>query len=115
MSFPVGVNLVTIADGQALSGKTFIGHGALVSLIIPAGWDAASITFRGSADGENFYDIYDYLGTEVELEAAASRMISIDNFAGAPWMKVRSGTAGSPVNQTGDIVLTLVVQKFPVL
>lgn len=112
--FPVASNLVTIADGQSLSGKTYVGHGALVSVVIPTGWDAASITFRGSADGENFYDIYDYLGVEVEIQAAASRMVAVDNFAGAPWIKVRSGTAGSPVNQTGDIVLTLVVQKFPV-
>lgn len=114
MSFPCSAVLATIPAGQSLSGKAYVGHGELVSLVIPASWTSAVVTFRGSLDGETFYDIHDYLGAEVSIAASASRMFAIDNFSGATWIKARSGTSGSPVVQTDDAVLSFGIQKLPV-
>ncbi len=104
---------VTIANAGSLSNKAYIGHGKLVAIIMPDEWDAATLTFQGSADGETFNDIHDGTGAETEFQADASRHITVDDYAGAPWMKVRSGTSGSPAAQTPARIIQLVIQKFP--
>lgn len=103
-----------IADGESLSGPVQL-VAELTSVIVPESWTAASITFQGSIDGVTFFDIYDYLGAEVTIQAGASRMIAIDDFKGASHMKLRSGTSASPVPQDGNITLTLVMCQKGIL
>jgi len=112
MSAPITNPIATIAAAGSLSNGCYVGHGKLVSLIMPASWDAAVLTFQGSADGVTYYDIYDYQGAEVVVQADTSRMITIDEFEGAPWIKLRSGTTGAPVAQTVAAAITLVIQKL---
>lgn len=99
----------TIANGAALSGAIDIRGLRLSSIQMPTGWTAAAITFQGALDGDDsavgatFQDMYDGGGTEVSITTAASRTIvkltvGFD-LAGVRWLKVRSGTTGSPVNQ----------------
>lgn len=100
---------VTIANGAAVSDAVFIG-GALVSgVLMPDTWTAAGLTFQGSVDGTNFYDIQTS-SAELSATAAVDQVIMIDpvNFYGLEWIKVRSGTAGTPVNQAAARVLTLI-------
>jgi len=92
-----------IASGEALSGAIQL-HGYRVSGIqMPSSWTTAALTFQGSVDGVTFNDIYDEAGVEFSVAAAASIYIGLD--AGAlelsdiPYLKVRSGTTGTPVNQ----------------
>ena len=75
----------------------------LAGIVIPAGWVAADLTFQGSADGTDFYDVYDEFDAEVVVQAAASRYIILDpaKFMNFGWIKVRSGTTATPVTQTG--------------
>lgn len=110
--FPISQPTATILDGESLSNAVSIGHGRLVGIVVPASWTTAVITFQGSADGTNFYDMYDSQGAEITCQAASSVYITIDDAAVGPWLKLRSGTTGSPTTQSGDIALTLVVQKF---
>ena len=78
---------------------------------MPAAWTAASLTYQASADGVTYDDMYDG-ATERSLTVAASRymMQNIGDWVGIRYLKIRSGTSGSPVNQGGARVITLVVQ-----
>ncbi len=106
------VKIVTIANGAAL-GASFIGDGRLVAIQMPAAWTAANLTFQGSMDGVTYADMYDATGTEVTVVAAASTYILLADLKAA-WIKVRSGTTGTPVNQGADRVILLYVLKEPV-
>ena len=105
---------VTILDGQSLSAAFGLGGASIGAIIVPSGWNAADITLQIALDGTNFYDVYDDQDNEVVFQAGASRVILIDNFAqllaigeGASY-KLRSGTTGVPVNQTGDVTLSVI-------
>lgn len=100
----------TIASGQSLSGAVNLAGCRLVGLVMPAAWTAASLTFQVSHDGTTYNDLYDDAGNEYTVVAAASRYIGL---VGMDWeavrfLKVRSGTAATPVNQAAQRVIVLV-------
>jgi len=96
----------TIAQGASLSDAVDTGGLTILSILMPATWDAAVLTFQGSLDGVTYGNVYDESGNEYTVQAAASRAIGIDAASpllGFRYIKVRSGTAASAVNQTtGD-------------
>jgi hypothetical protein len=100
---------VTIASGASLSAAVSLGDNTLVAIQMPSGWDAASITFQGSHNGETWNDVYD-AGTELSLTVAASRYQILDpaKLRGLRFLKLRSGATGEAVNQTADRVLNLI-------
>lgn len=101
---------VTIADGQSLSGAANLGGMTLCGVIVPSGWDTAALTFQGSYDGINYFNL-GYEGTEVSYAAVAASVWTIvppQKFYGIPYVKVRSGTSGTAVNQSGAVNVTLV-------
>lgn len=107
---------VTISSGTSLSGEVDLGPYELVAIHMPAGWDAADLTFQAAdSPGGTFHDLYDDDGNEVTVTAAASRAIAVksDEKALAPLhaIKIRSGTSGVPVNQTADRTLTLILKE----
>jgi hypothetical protein len=98
---------VVIAINTSLSAAVYI-RGGLVSVIeMPAAWDAANLTFQSSGDGTNYFNLYDEFGTEVTANASTSRRIRLEpsQWAGTQYLKIRSGTAGTPVNQTAERTL----------
>jgi len=104
-----------IAAGQSLSATVSIGASMLVGIVVPAGWVAGSITFQASTDGTTFQEVYDMLGNPIAIAAgstaaAAYVAISPDALAGINMLRVRSGTLGSPVVQTGGATVTLVTR-----
>lgn len=101
----------TIESGASLSGAVDLGGRKLVAIDMPASWTAASLTFQASVDNSTWDDLYDG-ATERALTVAASRYMhqNIADWVGVRYLKIRSGTAGTPVNQGGDRVITLVVQ-----
>lgn len=103
---------VTIANGASLSGAIDLGAGTLVGIEMPAAWDAADLTFQTSSDNTAFQDYYDAAGTEVTVSADASRNIKLDaaDYAGAGQLKVRSGTSDTPVNQTAERTIVLILR-----
>jgi len=99
----------TIANGAALSSAVDLVNSTLVAISMPAAWTAASITFDVSNDGVTYGPLY-YQGSEFTLtEASASRLITVDPLALMPWryLKVRSGTSGTPVNQGQQAIVQL--------
>jgi hypothetical protein len=105
---------VTIASGASLSGAVDLNGCGLVRIQMPAGWDAAVLTFQVSLDGLTFANLYDRAGNEYTVQVAASSSIIVppSDFAGLRWLKVRSGTAGVAVNQTAERVLNLMVRPL---
>lgn len=99
----------TIANGASLSDAVGMENIILTGVIMPASWTAANITFQASVDGVTFNNVYDSLGNELTVTAAASRYIAIDPsvYAGMKYLKVRSGTSSAAVNQGGARVIGL--------
>ena len=106
---------VVIAAGTAVSTEAVIPLDAqqLQGVFIPtAGWTNANVTFQASVDGTNWYDLYNAAGTEIALTVGAltaNRFVQVSApFALAPRLRLRSGTAATPVNQASAMTLTLV-------
>lgn len=109
---------VVIASGGSLSGvptTTIPSNYRVAAIIMPAAWDAAVITLAVSTSATGtFVPLYEG-GAEYTLtEAAASRAINVDPLALYPWryLKLRSGTAASAVNQTAERTITLVLRPY---
>lgn len=105
-----------IANGQSLSAGIEL-NSTLVGIFMPAAWTAAGITFQVALDDGTeapgaYQDLYGADGVEYTVTAAASHFIAIDmsKFIGAAWLKVRSGTGASAVNQGADRTLQLVTR-----
>lgn len=102
---------VTIANGASLSGVANVMDGEVVAIVLPA-LTSAAISFQGSVDGTNFYDLYTSGGTEVTLGAAntGSRIQDVPEVVRTmPYLKVRSGPTAAAVNQGAARTITLVV------
>jgi hypothetical protein len=109
----------TILTDESLSSAVTPPEGlALAAIIMPSAWTAASLTFQvvgpGETDYQNLYRNNDGAATELTLTSpTAATTISIGAWLPAfypMWkaMKVRSGTASSPVTQLGDRTIKLV-------
>lgn len=105
---------VTVATGASLSGASAELDGRLVGIQLDAEWDTNAVTFQMSLDGSNWSNVYKE-GTEYSLAgvvASSYNSVDMNVFLGARYVKARSGTAGSAVNQSGATVVTLVLMKF---
>ena len=110
----------TIASGASLSDAVDTGNtnslSSIVAIIMPSAWTAADLTFQASATVDGTYnDVYDDDDNEVTVQAGASRHIVLDDemrshMAGLRFIKIRSGTSGTPVNQGAGRSITLVVK-----
>jgi hypothetical protein len=107
---PAAIN-TTIANAASLSDAQEI-DGRLAGIVMPATWTLAAITFQGSLDGSNFFNIYD---GDIERaisssQATASKWLALDpaDWKGVKFLKCRSGTSATPVNQGQQSILTLV-------
>lgn len=105
---------VDIAASASLSGAMRLDGLVPIALQMPSSWTTANLTFQGSADGTTYYSAYDYNGSEITVVAAASEYIVLNPqiFAGFKYLKVRSGTAGTPVNQAAAREILLVMKNI---
>lgn len=104
----------TIESGASLTAAIDLGHGTLVEIRMPDEWTAADLTFdSGGLDGSSYLPIYDG-GTERTVEVDADRAVRLTpaDWAGIRYLKIRSGTGASPVNQGAERTLTLVTRPF---
>ena len=103
----------TIDINTSLSSSIFLDGGVVDGILMPAAWTAATISFEGSMDNVNFFEVGD--GTaEISLTADAGWIIVIPphklNGAGR-YIKIRSGTSAVPVNQNAERTMT-VLKRF---
>jgi hypothetical protein len=87
---------------------------SIVGFVMPASWVAAGLTFQTSVDGGvTWKEVTKSDGTALAYTVAADKYIvaAPGDWLGVRWLKVRSGTSGTPVNQTGGAVITIVVAQ----
>lgn len=109
---------VVIASGQSLSAVVHLSDAKLVGIQMPASWDAADLTVQAcETSGGTYQNVYDDADNELVIQAAAGRhitLVSPDKFLGVgPYIKLRSGTSGTPVNQTADRTVKLLIRQYP--
>lgn len=112
--FPGHAETVVIASGASLSAEIDCRGRVLAEIQMPATWTAANLTFQyATAAGGSYANMYDPAGTEYTVVAAAASGITmaLAAFAGKPFLKIRSGTAGAAVAQGADRTLTLVFRE----
>ena len=102
----------TIAAGASLSGEVDGRGMRLAKIFMPSAWTAAGISFtEAEASAGTFNPLYDDSGLEIAVTAAASTTIAISTNAipltGVGYLKVRSGTSASAVNQDDARVIGL--------
>ena len=117
-TMPAGVKFttqtVTIANGASLSNAADIEAKTLIAIDMPSSWTTANLTLQASIDNSTWDNVFDSLGTEVTITAAASRFILLNpaDYVSVRYLKIRSGTSGTPVNQGGARTITLVVRAI---
>ena len=113
------VKTVTIESGQSLSTEVDLEDYQLCAIEMPSAWDAATLTFQGSStSGGTFKDIKSNglevtePGSNLTASAGVINAIDVNAMALAPirYLKIRSGTSGSAVNQTANRTLTLILK-----
>lgn len=109
---------VTIASGGNLSTAAYLRDYSLVGIITPSSWTTANLTLQmgfddPSATSPTYNNVYTSTGSEYTVTAAASRFIAISplDLPQVEFIKVRSGTSGSPVNQDAARSIKLVLKK----
>ena len=109
----------TITAGQSLSDAVPLGVKVLVGLSFDENWTSPTggVTFQVSSDGVTFQEYYDGVaGTEILVPASAAKsnqfvaMSNINQWGAVKLIKVRSGTAAAPVNQSSTTTITVFVQ-----
>lgn len=113
--YTVDTKTATILSGASQSNAIDLEGYPLSALHMPAAWDTASITFLSAPTLDGTYQPVYADGIEVNEPAAAARCIPIASnalaLASIRFIKLRSGTAGTPVNQTADRVITLALKR----
>lgn len=110
--YPEKTRDAIIANGASLSQAFAVGSGTLVAVVMPAAWTTAVLTFQGSCDGGvTFTDLYDASGNEITVTVAAAQKVLIDHMDGNAYLKIRSGTGGSPVTQGAARTLVAIIKK----
>lgn len=100
------VKHATITAGEALSDAVDISHAKGVLLHIPSTWDTAGLSFQAEVGGGTFAEVYKADGSTPYGFAAAPAdgavQMDMDVIGAADSIKIRSGTALSAVNQSGE-------------
>lgn len=106
-----------IALGQSNTPVVDLHNRTLLGIIMPAGWDAAALNLEVSVDASTWVThVYDLAG--VALGSWASFTLggayALDPLSMLPYqyIRLRSGTAASPVNQTAQRNFTLVTRSI---
>lgn len=103
---------VTILSGASLTSGLNLGGRIPTGIYMSAAWTAAALTFQASLDGVTWYNVQTE-SAELSVTTTSAVYVAFDptRFFGVKWLKVRSGTAGVPVNQAADRALVLMLGK----
>ena len=112
----------TIASGSSLSGVIDMSAFALnkdnyrlFGIVMPSAWTAANLTFQASYDGgTTWVNVWDATGDEMSVMADANRWIALipDALSPISFLKIRSGSSSSAVNQASDRTLNLILRSY---
>lgn len=109
------VTAVVMADEGNLSAAADLIGGTLVGIYAPA-MTSAALTFQGSPDGTVAYgDVQNKDGEVATQATTGAKYFGLEpvDFIGLRYIKVRSGTSGSPVTQSSG-PLTFYLVSMPI-
>ena len=110
---------VVISAGESISTALRKAHHSYLSIYLPANWTTAAITFLGceTLDGTYKQVVSATDVSEVNIPAvAASKVVVLDTefleaLIAIPFLKLRSGTLSTPVNQVARVVIKIVLRR----
>lgn len=116
---------VTIPNNEALSSGVDLGNFSLAALEMPEGWAGTQVTFQakakprdsdhpgvGDPNPEDWDNVYDSAGNEVTVTVAANRVVvDLPELAAIRYLRIRSGTSATPVNQSPSKVIRLLLKE----
>ena len=104
----------TIANGASLSDAVDLTGLSVIGIVMPATWTTATLSFQGSHDGSTYQELKDEFDTLLSYNPLVACNRSVDPTHLLPWryIKVRSGTAASAVNQGGARIITFIVRPL---
>lgn len=98
----------SFAVGESQTSAIRINQGTLVGFLVSASTlTATTVTFLGSADGTNFYPLYNSESSEISLTTGSfARGYSLNSADFFPWnhIKARQGNSASAVLQANNAV-----------
>src|SRR4051812_45530705 len=112
----------TIGAGASLSAAADLAALQLQAIVMPAGWDAADLSFQISVDAGVTFNNFYIAGAsggfgawkrgfdELVIPVAAARIIGVFGFSFPKTIQIkcRSGRSSNPVNQTASRALSLI-------
>lgn len=116
----VGVISAEIPANQSLTGEIDLGSNKLMAIEFPTTWAGTSITFQSKVERnenglETWRNVYDDAGSEVTATVGSNRIVGLDALAlelsSLRYIRIRSGTSSSPVNQNPTKLLRLIVKS----
>lgn len=104
---PVNMSGAQLSEGVSLDRRTLIG------VVIGPNWTTANVSLQASIDNETYSSVYFFTAEWKATAAASSLWISLspDEYVDAPFVKVRSGVAATPVTQAVGTTVTLVTRE----
>lgn len=105
---------VTIPAGQSLSNAVPVVGRPVVGIIMPAAWTTAELSFLNGEDippWKEYQSVVDLKNKEMSLpvEAGIFMKLSGTEWLGFGYLKLRSGTAATPVPQATERVIGIVL------
>jgi len=94
----------TIPEGGTESNVLSIGTDYICGLICPEDWTPAVVSVLISAQGDNYFDLFDGKGNEFVFNVKPGVVMAVDPYLllCATYIRLRSGTRENPVEQSGE-------------
>ena len=108
---------ITIANGASVTELLDLNGHVAIGIIMPAAWTTAALTVEVSADGTTFNGLaYNDLSSQCNKIASpvASSAYALDLAGMLPYrfVRLRSGTTASPVNQGAERSITVITRPL---
>ena len=124
MAFKQRSHDFTIALNGSLSGAMHIDED-VVGFLMPSAFTGTTLTFQmasatmgslGAVAQGTFANVYDDAGNELSVTVAVDRFVKLvgnklDALRGVGFLKIRSGTSGSPTTETAARTVTAISQR----
>lgn len=113
---PRSITTATIENGTSISSPIECSNSTMFGFIMPAAWTTAALNLEASTDGTTWVTagLFDSAGGAVSSWAAptAAAGYTVDIVNMLPWkfVRFRSGTAASAVNQGAARVFTVITR-----
>lgn len=108
---------IKIMNGQSVSQSLDVSGQCLTGVIMPSAWTTAALTVEVSADGATWVGVVynsDLIQCNSVAVPAVSTAYSFDLAGMLPYrfIRLRSGTTASAVNQDADRTLTVCLREI---